>query len=140
MDEPAAAAPATGWLARYQPWRRRAEIGFGVGVLGLQALFNSVVSWIDLHRAGRNLPYWQPLAWEKRQMRSDVPVGVLLSAGIDQYKISRLCAVRCALVVQNRRVRTGGDNRRVSELVCPLPHELVFNERLHGVLTHLTPG
>lgn len=75
MDEPAAAAPATGWLARYQPWRRRAEIGFWVVVLGLQALFNSVVSWIDLHRAGRNLPYWQPLAWE---LTSVIVVGLLV--------------------------------------------------------------
>lgn len=75
MDEPAAAAPATGWLARYQPWRRSAEIGFWVVVLALQALFNSLVSWIDLHRAGQPLPYWQPLSWE---LTSVLVVGLLV--------------------------------------------------------------
>lgn len=75
MDEPAAAAPATGWLARYQPWRRTAEIGFWVVVLGLQVLFNSLVSWIDLARAGQRLPYWQPLAWE---LTSVIVVGLLV--------------------------------------------------------------
>ena len=75
MDEPAAATPATGWLARYQPWRRSAEVGFWVVVLALQALFNSLVSWIDLHRAAQPLPYWQPLVWE---LTSVLVVGLLV--------------------------------------------------------------
>lgn len=67
----------TDWLARYQPWRRQAEIGFWVVVLGLQVVFNSLVSWIDLRRVGAGLPYWQPLAWE---LTSTVVVGALIPA------------------------------------------------------------
>ncbi|WP_298930900.1 LytTR family DNA-binding domain-containing protein [uncultured Ramlibacter sp.] len=52
--------PASTWFERYQPWRRRAEIGFWLLVLALQVLANSITTWIDL----RNAPYWQPLLWE----------------------------------------------------------------------------
>ncbi|TWO71001.1 LytTR family transcriptional regulator [Caenimonas sedimenti] len=62
-------------LARYQPWRRTAEIGFWVVVLGVQVLANSIVSWHDLRRAGAGLPYWQPLAWE---VTSTVVIGALI--------------------------------------------------------------
>ncbi|WP_076997415.1 LytTR family DNA-binding domain-containing protein [Variovorax sp. KK3] len=49
---------------RYQPYRRRAEIGFWVLVMAVQAVFNSVVAVIDAERAGRALPTWQPVTWE----------------------------------------------------------------------------
>ncbi|WP_345536158.1 LytTR family DNA-binding domain-containing protein [Variovorax defluvii] len=49
---------------RYQPYRRRAEVGFWVLVMALQAAFNSVVAVIDADRAGRALPAWQPVTWE----------------------------------------------------------------------------
>lgn len=52
------------WLARYRRLRRPAEAGFWVVVLGIQAAFNSVVSWLDLRAAGAAVPFWQPLAWE----------------------------------------------------------------------------
>lgn len=55
---------STDWLARYQPWRRQAEIGFWVAVLVVQMLFNSVVTWIDLRRFDPDFPFWHPLLWE----------------------------------------------------------------------------
>lgn len=69
-------APPT-LLARYQPWRRQAEIGFWVAVLGAQALFNTMVSWIDLRRDGRGLPLWEPATWE---LTSALVVGLLIPA------------------------------------------------------------
>ena len=62
-------------LARYLPWRRPAEIGFWVAVLGLQVAANSVVTWFDLRRAGAGLPLWQPLTWE---ITSTVVIGALI--------------------------------------------------------------
>ncbi len=63
----------TNWLARYQPWRRTAEVGFWVLVLTLQLLFNSLTHWIDL----RTVPYWEPLFWE---VTSNLMVGLLIPA------------------------------------------------------------
>jgi hypothetical protein len=63
------------WLARYQPCRRRAEIGFWVLVLTLQVAFNSVVAWIDLERAPGTTAFWQPLVWE---LTSNLVVGLLI--------------------------------------------------------------
>ncbi|GAB3481190.1 LytTR family DNA-binding domain-containing protein [Polaromonas eurypsychrophila] len=59
------------WLARYQPWRRRAEVGFWVLVLTIQMLANSITTWIDL----RTAPFVQPLAWE---LSSNLTVGLLI--------------------------------------------------------------
>jgi hypothetical protein len=63
------------WLARYQPWRRQAEIGFWVAVLAVQMLFNSVVTWIDLRRFDADFPYWHPLLWE---LTSALVIGALI--------------------------------------------------------------
>jgi hypothetical protein len=52
------------WLARYQPWRRHAEIGFWVVVLTVQAVFNAVVTGIDLRRFDPDFPRWHPFVWE----------------------------------------------------------------------------
>lgn len=59
------------WLARYQPYRRRAEIGFWVLVLTIQMLTNSVTTWIDL----RTAPFAQPLVGE---LSSNLTVGLLI--------------------------------------------------------------
>ena len=59
------------WLARYQPYRRRAEIGFWVLVLTVQMLANSVTTWMDL----RTAPFAQPLVWE---LSSNLTVGLLI--------------------------------------------------------------
>lgn len=69
-------SPAS-WLARYQRWRRPAEIGFWVVVLGLQVVFNTLVSWTDLRRGGAPYPLWQPLSWE---LTSAVVVAALIPA------------------------------------------------------------
>lgn len=61
------------WPARYQSWRRPAEIGFWVLVLTIHMLFNSITTWIDL----RNLPFVQPLVWE---LTSNLTVGLLIPA------------------------------------------------------------
>lgn len=62
---------ASTWLARYQPYRRRAEIGFWVLVLLIQMLTNSITTWIDL----RTTPFAQPLVWE---LTSNLTVGLLI--------------------------------------------------------------
>jgi hypothetical protein len=67
--------PTSSWLARYQPWRRRAEIGFWVAVLLVQLVFNTNVTWIDARRAGMALAWWEPLAWEAT---SNLAVGLLI--------------------------------------------------------------
>ncbi|OOG48449.1 LytTR family DNA-binding domain-containing protein [Polaromonas sp. A23] len=71
MTEPA--DPTKSWLERYQPYRRRAEIGFWVVVLTIQVLFNSITTWIDL----RTAPFAQPLLWE---LSSNLTVGLLIPA------------------------------------------------------------
>ncbi|HET6828430.1 MAG TPA: LytTR family DNA-binding domain-containing protein [Ramlibacter sp.] len=63
------------WLARYRPWQRQAETGFWVAVLGVQLLFNSVVTWVDLRRFEPSFPYWPPLVWE---LSSALVVGALI--------------------------------------------------------------
>jgi hypothetical protein len=63
------------WLARYQPWRRQAEVGFWVVVLGVQLLFNAIVTTIDLHRYDPSFPFWHPLLWE---LTSAAVIGVLI--------------------------------------------------------------
>ncbi len=65
------------WLARYQRWRRPAEIGFWVIVLGSQIVFNTLVTWIDLRRGGAPAPLWQPLSWE---LTSTAIVALLIPA------------------------------------------------------------
>jgi hypothetical protein len=67
----------TDWLARYQPWRRTAEIGWWVVVLLGEAIFNTLVSWIDLRRGQPGFALWQPLVWE---LTSSVVVGALIPA------------------------------------------------------------
>ena len=70
---------STDWLARYQPWRRHAEVGFWVVVLLVQVVFNTVVSWIDLRRGGLAFPLWRPLVWE---VTSTLVIGLLIPAVI----------------------------------------------------------
>lgn len=65
------------FLARYQPWRRWAEAGFWVVVMGVQVVTNSLVSWFDLARAGAGQPFWQPLVWE---VSSTLMIGALIPA------------------------------------------------------------
>ncbi len=67
-------SPAS-WLARYQAWRRPAEIGFWVVVLSLQAAFNIVVAWLDRRGSGTEL--WQVAVWE---LSSAVVIGALVPA------------------------------------------------------------
>ena len=71
--------PESDWLTRFRPWQRHAEVGFWAVVLGLQVVFNSVVSWLDLRRGGAGLPYWQPLMWE---VTSTVVIAALIPAVI----------------------------------------------------------
>lgn len=69
--------PAEGFLERYRPWRRRVEIGYWVVVLGIDAVFNSVVSWLDLRRVGSPAAPWEPVVWE---VSSVLVVGLLIPA------------------------------------------------------------
>ena len=71
------AEPDRDLLARYQPWRRIAEPGFWAVVLTIQAVFNTVVTWIDLGESGTPLPLWQPAVWE---LTSALVIAVLIPA------------------------------------------------------------
>lgn len=68
---------ATTFLARYQPLRRRAEVAFWVLVLGLEAVFNSVVTIIDARQMARPVAAWEPVLWE---VSSVLVVGALVPA------------------------------------------------------------
>jgi DNA-binding LytR/AlgR family response regulator len=70
-------APPSTWLARYQPWRQQAEVGFWVAVLLVQLVFNTTVTLIDARRSGLALPLWEPLVWE---LTSNLAVGLLIPA------------------------------------------------------------
>jgi hypothetical protein len=65
--------PAHTWLARYQPHRRQAEIGFWVLLLTIHMLFNSITAWMDR----RSVPFVEPLVWE---LTSNLTVGLLIPA------------------------------------------------------------
>lgn len=69
--------PPSTWLARYQPWRRQAEIGYWVVVLLVEVVFNTTVTVIDARRAGLSLPLWEPVVWE---VTSNLVVGLLIPA------------------------------------------------------------
>ncbi|RYF13576.1 MAG: LytTR family transcriptional regulator [Comamonadaceae bacterium] len=46
-------------------------------VLGLQVVFNTFVSWIDLRRGGVDFPLWRPAMWE---ITSTLVIGLLIPA------------------------------------------------------------
>ncbi|MES2072576.1 MAG: LytTR family DNA-binding domain-containing protein [Pseudomonadota bacterium] len=51
-------------LARYQPWQHIVEPGFWIVLLFFQASMNSVVTWLDIRRAGLGFSAWEPVVWE----------------------------------------------------------------------------
>jgi hypothetical protein len=63
------------WLARYQPWRRRVEGGFWPVVLGIEVVFNTLVTWIDLRRSDPDFPILHPIIWETT---STLVIGALI--------------------------------------------------------------
>lgn len=72
------AAPT--WPDRYlrnPALRRRAEVGFWATVLLVQAVFNAVVTSLDLAGAGRQVLAWEPWLWE---VSSVVVVAALIPA------------------------------------------------------------
>jgi hypothetical protein len=52
------------WLARYQPWRRSAEIGFWTFGFLINAVFNSVTVMMDVERSHLAFAPWKPAVWE----------------------------------------------------------------------------
>lgn len=70
-------APSRNWLALHQRWRRQAETGFWVVVLAVQAVFNTIVTWLDLRDGPGGLPLWQPATWE---LSSVLAIGLLVPA------------------------------------------------------------
>ena len=94
--------PMSSWLARYQPWRRQAEIGFWVVLLLVQLVFNTTVTWIDARRAGWALPWWEPLVWETT---SSLAVGLLVPA-IAAFE--RRFPIRWATLPRNLLSHLGG--------------------------------
>ena len=64
------------WFERYLPLRRRFEVGFWVVLLSLEAVFNTLVLWLDLHRvAVEGFAPWQLAVWE---VSSNLAVGLLI--------------------------------------------------------------
>ncbi|MGH8446257.1 MAG: LytR/AlgR family response regulator transcription factor, partial [Solimonas sp.] len=54
-----------GFYDRYRPWRRTFEIGFWVLTIGLNVVFNSITTLIDIRRAGlHRVAAWEPVVWE----------------------------------------------------------------------------
>ncbi|GMV30346.1 MAG: hypothetical protein AMXMBFR59_24710 [Rhodanobacteraceae bacterium] len=52
------------WLARYQPWRRSAEIGFWILAFVINAVFNSLTVMMDVERSRLDFAPWKPVVWE----------------------------------------------------------------------------
>lgn len=52
------------WLARYQPWRRSAEIGFWILAFVINAVFNSLTVMMDVERSRLDFAPWKPAVWE----------------------------------------------------------------------------
>ena len=69
--------PPRDWLALHQRWRRPFQIGFWAVVLSVQAVFNTVVTWIDLRDGPGSVPLWQPATWE---LTSVLAIGALVPA------------------------------------------------------------
>lgn len=113
--------PPSTWLARYQPWRRQAEVGFWVVVLLVQLIFNTNVTWIDAHRAGWELPWWEPLVWEAT---SNLAVGLLIPA-IAAFE--RRFPLRWATLPRNLLPHLGG-----SVLFC-LAHVAMMLAQRYGI-------
>src|SRR5471032_1860982 len=51
-------------LQRYQRWRHVAEPGFWIVLYLSQAMVNSWLVWLDLHRSGLATPFWEAAVWE----------------------------------------------------------------------------
>ena len=49
---------------RYQPWRRRFEVGFWLVSAAINISGNAVVAVMDARRNGSGLPDWMPASWE----------------------------------------------------------------------------
>jgi hypothetical protein len=64
VTPPAAPAQSNDWLARYLPWRTLFERGFWIANISLQAIINSIVTSLDLKRAGLSFAPWEPMVWE----------------------------------------------------------------------------
>lgn len=56
-------SPSTA-LARYEPWRKKFEIGFWVVLYAVNAVANSVTVKLDLDRRQLDFATWEPVVWE----------------------------------------------------------------------------
>ena len=55
--------PPTAW-DRFRAIRRPFEVGFWVASYAINAIANSVVTWLDIRRAGLAFQPWEPWVWE----------------------------------------------------------------------------
>ena len=58
------AEPARNLYERYQPIRRRVEIGFWIAFMALQALFNTAVALVDARERAVPRAGWEIVTWE----------------------------------------------------------------------------
>lgn len=145
--------PATpDWFTRYQPWRRHAEIGFWVVVLGLQVVFNTFVSWIDLRRGGVDFPLWRPAMWE---ITSTLVIGLLIPAVVAFERRYPLhwgtlrrhlplhlaatlvfCTVHVVLMIALRKAVHAaiGDSYPVNDLGCVFAYEYLKDVRTYALI------
>lgn len=52
------------WYQRYEPLRRRVEVGFWLVLFGLNAGFNSITQIMALRRRELDFHSWEPVVWE----------------------------------------------------------------------------
>ncbi|CAN7297960.1 LytTR family DNA-binding domain-containing protein [Pseudoxanthomonas sp. LjRoot143] len=55
---------ATLTYERYLPWRRWAEIGFWVAMIGANCIANSITTLMDFRRGDSGVQAWEPAVWE----------------------------------------------------------------------------
>jgi hypothetical protein len=63
MSTAASVPSPTAW-DRFRPLRRTFEVGFWVASYTINAIANSVVTWLDIGRAGLDFRPWEPWVWE----------------------------------------------------------------------------
>ena len=49
---------------RYLPWRRWAEMGFWVAMIGANCIANSITTLMDMRRGESTIQAWEPAVWE----------------------------------------------------------------------------
>ncbi|HEY8359992.1 MAG TPA: LytTR family DNA-binding domain-containing protein [Ramlibacter sp.] len=144
--------PSRDWLALHQRWHRQFEIGFWVVVLVVQAVFNTVVTWLDLREHAGGRAWWEPAAWE---LSSVLALGLLVPvvARIERrWPLHRdtlrrslpwhllasvsFCIAHVAMMVALRKViyALAGSSYRVADWLHMLGYEYLKDVRTYAMI------